>query len=244
MTSGPCRPSFGRCLRRGASVLVARADGPQSPPLATFPTTVQFDRLCRQHGIHHVLAAPYSPTTCGKVERFHRSLRSELLRQRALDSLAAAQQAIDAYVCHYNTERPHQALGMLTPAQRFQYDEAARALPPPQVPPRVKLSQRVKATPPPPDARADDPFRITRIVAKQGIVSVAGGQYGVGRRFAGWTVTIVPDGDLLRFYLDNVLIRAHQRGAPATYIGGDFHKELIWRSSLPREAVSCRSCQM
>lgn len=204
---------------------------------AVFPTTPMFDRICRERGIRHLLAAPYSPTTCGKVERFHRTLRTELLNGNTFASFEAAQLAIDGFVRHYNTERPHQALGMLTPAERFQHDEtvrAARPQPPDWTPARAPSAARsVSAT-----RTAADPLRITRVVAKQGIVAVAGGQYGVGRRFAGQTVTIVPDGNLLRFYIDDVLIRAHQRGEPGTYVGGDFQKEVMWRSHRPREAVS------
>ena len=41
------------------------------------PTEVLFDRLCRDNGINHLLTAPFSPTTTGKIERFHRTLRHE-----------------------------------------------------------------------------------------------------------------------------------------------------------------------
>ena len=40
-------------------------------------TEVLFDRICRENGIDHLLTAPRSPTTTGKIERFHRTLRSE-----------------------------------------------------------------------------------------------------------------------------------------------------------------------
>lgn len=39
------------------------------------PVEVLFDRVCRENGIEHLLTAPYSPTTTGKIERFHRTLR-------------------------------------------------------------------------------------------------------------------------------------------------------------------------
>jgi transposase InsO family protein len=53
-----------------------------------------------------------APTTTGKIERFHRSLRVEFDTRRVFSSLRAAQQALDEWVAHYNTERPHQALEM------------------------------------------------------------------------------------------------------------------------------------
>src|SRR5919108_5291970 len=40
---------------------------------------VLFDRICRENGISHRLTAPRSPTTTGKIERFHQSLRKEFV---------------------------------------------------------------------------------------------------------------------------------------------------------------------
>jgi transposase InsO family protein len=81
---------------------------------------VLFDRICRDNGITHRLTQPRSPTTTGKVERFHGSLRRELLDDAVpFADLAAAQAAVDGWVQEYNTRRPHQALGMAVPADRF-----------------------------------------------------------------------------------------------------------------------------
>jgi transposase InsO family protein len=92
---------------------------------------VLFDRICRTNGIIHRLTQPASPTTTGKIERFHLSLRRELLDHSGVfPDLAAAQAAVDAWVEEYNTRRPHQALDMAVPAERFltaqvQADQAA-----------------------------------------------------------------------------------------------------------------------
>jgi transposase InsO family protein len=83
------------------------------------PTEVLFDRICRENGIDHLLTQPRSPTTTGKIERFHRTLRAEFDTRRAFSSLRVAQQALDEWVAYYNTVRPHQALGDATPAERF-----------------------------------------------------------------------------------------------------------------------------
>jgi transposase InsO family protein len=81
---------------------------------------VLFDRICRDNGIIHRLTLPRHPTTTGKVERFHGSLRRELLDDAVpFADLAAAQAAVDAWRQEYNTTRPHQALGMASPAERF-----------------------------------------------------------------------------------------------------------------------------
>jgi transposase InsO family protein len=75
---------------------------------------VLFDKICRENGIDHLLTAPRSPTTTGKIERFHRSLRTEFLTGRIFDSTSSAQAELDAWVIEYNTVRPHQGIGMAT----------------------------------------------------------------------------------------------------------------------------------
>lgn len=79
-----------------------------------------FEQICRQHGITARLTRPRSPTTTGKIERWHGTLRRELLDNAGpFTDLAAAQAAIDAWVHAYNHARPHQALAMATPASLF-----------------------------------------------------------------------------------------------------------------------------
>ena len=43
---------------------------------------VMFDRICAENGIRHLLTAPRSPTTTGKVERLHKTMRAECFRHR------------------------------------------------------------------------------------------------------------------------------------------------------------------
>jgi len=84
------------------------------------PVEVLFDKICRENGIEHLLTQPRSPTTTGKIERFHRSLRAEFLaQQRPFTNLQTAQTALDEWVEHYNTARPHQSLQMTPPAEKF-----------------------------------------------------------------------------------------------------------------------------
>jgi transposase InsO family protein len=79
------------------------------------PAEVLFDRICRENGITHRLTGVRSPTTTGKVERFHKTLRTELLATLPpLPSLGVAQKVIDEWVEDYNCRRPHQAIGMST----------------------------------------------------------------------------------------------------------------------------------
>jgi len=53
------------------------------------------------------------------AERFHRTVRAEFLSGRRFASQQEAQAALDAWVAHYNDERPHQGIGMVPPARRF-----------------------------------------------------------------------------------------------------------------------------
>jgi transposase InsO family protein len=80
---------------------------------------VLFDRICRENGIRHLLTAPRSPTTTGKVERFHKTLRREFLDGKVFASIEDAQRQLDAWVREYNFERGHQSLGMAVPWDRF-----------------------------------------------------------------------------------------------------------------------------
>jgi transposase InsO family protein len=61
----------------------------------------------------------YHPQTQGKDERFHRTLKSEVLDGRVFETLAQAQKAFEEWRHVYNTRRPHEALGLATPATRY-----------------------------------------------------------------------------------------------------------------------------
>ncbi len=70
-------------------------------------------------GIDYKHSRPYHPQTCGKVERFHQTLKKWLSRQRPARSLTVPQDQLDRFRAYYNTVRPHRALGRRTPAQAF-----------------------------------------------------------------------------------------------------------------------------
>jgi transposase InsO family protein len=70
-------------------------------------------------GIRISYSRPRHPQTNGKDERFHRTLKAEVLAGRHFRNLKSAQQAFDAWRSVYNHERPHQALGMATPISRY-----------------------------------------------------------------------------------------------------------------------------
>lgn len=72
-----------------------------------------------QLGIAVSHSRPYHPQTQGKDERFHRTLKAELLQHRCFADNDEAQRAFDRYRELYNGQRPHEALGMAVPLQRY-----------------------------------------------------------------------------------------------------------------------------
>lgn len=77
--------------------------------------TVWLTRL----GIRVSHSAPAHPQTNGKDERFHRSLKAEVLNGRTFNDLAQAQQAFDHWRHIYNEQRPHESIGLATPIERY-----------------------------------------------------------------------------------------------------------------------------
>ena len=159
------------------------------------PGPVRFDRICTNNGITHILTAPRSPTTTGKVERWHKTLRREFLDGKVFASIMDAQAHLDAWVGHYNHERPHQAIGRVPPIERF----------------RLAAS-----TPGPAEAVEPEPAGLgspvtTRRVSAKGTISFAAAQYKAGAWLAGQQVEVVCDGGLVQLHHRGVLIATHPR---------------------------------
>ena len=72
-----------------------------------------------EHGVAPWHSAPFHPQSHGKNERFNRTLKLELLKGRTFDDLQQAQQAFDGWRHRYNHHRPHDALGLAVPADRY-----------------------------------------------------------------------------------------------------------------------------
>lgn len=157
------------------------------------PVEVLFEKICRENGIETILTAPYSPTTTGKIERFHRSLRAEFLTGRVFDSLHQAQRELDAWVEDYNQSRPHQALGMKTPLEAF---AASQVVPVP-----------VRTGPEPVfQDRSSDEW-VTRKVSSAGVVTVSWQQISVGKHRGGKKVDIHVTGELLQIWDGSELLK-------------------------------------
>jgi transposase InsO family protein len=70
-------------------------------------------------GIRVTHGRPYHPQTQGKDERFHRSLKAEVLNGKSFGDLAQCQYAFDRWRPVYNNQRPHEALALSVPADRY-----------------------------------------------------------------------------------------------------------------------------
>ena len=158
-----------------------------------------FDRICREHSIRHLLTAPASPTTTGKVERFHKTLKREFLDGKVFASIAEAQAAIDAWVHDYNHCREHQSLGNRPPAERF-----ATAHPTP-------LEESAPVAPAPEGEPGPPAPRLLRRVLVDGKVSLLNFKYHVGRYLAGQSVELVCHDGLVEVFHDAVLVATHAR---------------------------------
>ncbi|MGV3590723.1 MAG: IS481 family transposase [Gammaproteobacteria bacterium] len=93
------------------------------PPWGAGGRNGRFSRLTVwliEQGITTSHSRPYHPQTQGKDERFHRTLKAELLGRREFNSLERCQRAFNTWRQQYNEVRPHEALGMQTPASRYE----------------------------------------------------------------------------------------------------------------------------
>ena len=161
--------------------------GPRGGGMTSFERTLAANKVRLRH------STPYHPQTCGKVERFHQSLKNWLTHQPPARNITQLQTQLDTFRDYYNTQRPHRALGRQTPATAY----AAR--------PKAR-----------PDAAAFTAPAHTRVrhdkIDKAGIVTLRHNSrlhhIGVGRRHAGTHVrllihelhvrVITEDGELLR----------------------------------------------
>jgi transposase InsO family protein len=112
----------------------------------------------------------YHPQTQGKIERFHRSLKAEVLAGRTFESLAEVQAALDAWRQVYNTKRPHEGIGLVTPDTRYRM--SARSLP-----------ERIE----PPEY---EPQAIVRKVQAEGKIHFRGKVFNWSRAFVGRAVAL------------------------------------------------------
>jgi len=114
-------------------------------------------------GVSH--GRPYHPQTQGKDERFHRTLKAEVLGGAAFKTLAEAQSAFDAWRPIYNSKRPHEGIGLQTPDQRYRM--SPRSMPSTIAPPEYEPQAEVRK----PD--------------KNGVINFRGRRLKTSKAFAG-----------------------------------------------------------
>lgn len=115
---------------------------------------------------------PYHPQTQGKEERFHRTLKTEVLAHRVFADFARMQDRFDEWRHCYNHIRPHEALGMEVPASRF--EPSGRAYPEQLPPIEYNASDTV------------------RKVQDGGRIEFRGQMFRVGKGFRGYQVALRP----------------------------------------------------
>jgi len=152
---------------------------------------VSFEANLRDTGIRPITGRPFHPQTTGKVERFQQTLKKWLRRQRLAGSIEELQDQIDRF-CHlYNHERPHQGIGRVTPASRWQASPvshpADQPLEHPTFPRPVVRAARANAT------------GIVRINSRLAI--------GLGVAYAGLDTTVIIDDHHANIYIADQLIR-------------------------------------
>lgn len=168
------------------------------------PVEVLFDRICRENGIEHLLTQPRSPTTTGKIERFHRTLRAEFDTTRVFSSLRVAQGALDEWVGYYNTQRPHQGVGDETPETRYRAEPASTTDGEPAAPARTLVTLARAAD-------RDGDGWVSRKVGPNGVVCVAWQQVSVGKHRAGSRCDVLVTEQVLQFWIGAELLKTVTR---------------------------------
>jgi len=115
---------------------------------------------------------PLHPQTNGKEERFHRTIRTELLGRRSFTSFTDIQHLFDRWRDVYNHDRPHEALGLDVPASR--YLPSARSYP--EGVPAIEYNEN----------------DVVRKVRHNGMLAVWRHDFYVGQAFAGEWLALRP----------------------------------------------------
>lgn len=145
-------------------------------------------------GISH--SQPMHPQTNGKDERFHRTLKAELLSNRWFGTIEEVQKALDGWREIYNHERPHEGIGLEVPASRY----IASVRPYPEALPPIEY----------------DTTDLVRTVRSNGRVQVGKCDYFIGEPFAGQPVALRPtheDGEWDVFFCHERIATLDRHGA-------------------------------
>jgi transposase InsO family protein len=146
---------------------------------------VDFERNLRVLGIRHLLSSPAHPQTCGKIERFHQTLKRWLVTQPRARSIPQLQAQLDRFLDFYNQQRPHRALHGATPLERW--------------------TASPHATPGAPIPEA--PVAEFRLVSTAGAIGWREYRIGVGAQHAGQQILVIARGDDITLFHSDGLLR-------------------------------------
>ncbi len=169
---------------------------------------VEFERSLAELGVELINSGPYHPQTLGKLERFHKTLKQWLSDEGPPQDFPHLQELLDAFRHHYNSERPHQAIGEFTPAERY----GGVPLPEPS-------TRRV--LPPTLQEPTYPPHSILRKVNRVGCLTFRGYKINVGVRWTGAVVRVIPVGELVHVYWGEQLVRVLSIDPAVTYQGAE-----------------------
>jgi transposase InsO family protein len=138
-------------------------------------------------GIEDRHSRPYHPQTCGKVERFHQTLKLHLASRDPATTLAELQADLDRFTQRYNHHRPHRAIGRRFPADVWHQT------------PRSGPASHALGTP---------TTISTTVVTIDGRISIATRtRVSIGAAHAGQTATTVITGNHAHVFIHGRLIR-------------------------------------
>ena len=140
-------------------------------------------------GIRVIHGRPYHPQTQGKEERFHRTLKTELLQYEQFRNLSHCQQRFDLWRDKYNLYRPHQAIGFKVPGEL--YAHSPRSFP--EVLPQLEYNSS----------------DIVRKVCDKGLISLKGKKVRIGTGLSGQHVAarITAQQNIMEIYFGNRKIK-------------------------------------
>ena len=151
-----------------------------APQGSDFPSAVL--RFCRSLGIAVVVCDPRQPQQNGFVERYHRTYQEECLAQHRPTTLAHVREVTEAFVKHYNWQRPHQGISCGNRPPRVAHPELPAL---PQVPDVINADGWLRQL---------DGQHLVRQVNRHGSISVNLAHYYLSRSLAGQRVTLRIDG--------------------------------------------------
>jgi transposase InsO family protein len=100
---------------------------------------VVFEVTLNLRGVRMVHSRGYHPQTCGKVERFHQTLKKHLATQPRAKTIAQLQRQLDAFRDYYNNQRPHRSLQRRTPTEAYRARPKALPSPTPLIDPHWRV---------------------------------------------------------------------------------------------------------